>query len=101
MDVSSLVLLGALAAGVTGIGLIPSSNSAVWGALGVVIWAVFALGATHVEIFDGGTTYIRTYESIAIVGAALAALNIYIMLFGSVDLFRRAEAEEDMDRGPL
>lgn len=101
MDLTTLVVLAGIGAGSTGIGLAERSNTPVWGAVGAFAWALFALGATYVEIYEAGVVFVRSYEPVALLGAGLVALNIYMVLFGTVALFRRAEAEEDMGRGPL
>jgi len=76
----------------------PQSNDEVWGALGIVVWATFGLGATNVEVMRDSTTYIRSYPGLAVVGAACVVISLIILFYGSLKLFRREEVEEAPDR---
>lgn len=101
MDQTMLVLLGTIGILATAAAAHPRSHSVIWSALGVVVWTVFGLGATNVEIFAEGVTYVRTYESVAFVAAALIIVNIVILIWGSITLLKPKEDESDIDRGPV
>lgn len=94
MDLTTLALLAVIGMALSGLALVPRSNGVVWATVALVVWSVFALGATNVEIFDAGVTHTRTYGSVALVGGVLALLNLYMMLLGTVDLFAPSDEDE-------
>lgn len=101
MDQTTLAILAVLGMAATGVALRERSNEVVWGALGIVIWAVFGLGATNVEIFAQSTTYTRSYGSVAFVAVALVLVNIVITVWGSMTLIKPKEDESEVHRGPV
>ncbi len=49
-------------------------------AFGVVIWGLWAMGATNVETFVETTTYVRNYQSLFVIGLVAAVMHGLFLL---------------------
>lgn len=96
MDTTTLALVAGIAFATTGAALHARTNEVVWGAISAFAWSVMALGATNVEIFEGGSVYTRSYPAVAFVGIGFIVLNVVIVVFGTAYLLdpRDSPAEQ-------
>lgn len=86
MDTITLALVAGIAFATTVAALLPRTNEVVWGAISSLAWVVMGLGATNVEIFEGGSVYTRSYPAVAFIGAAFIVLNVVVVVFGTAYL---------------
>lgn len=69
-----------------------------FGLLGMLSWALFALQSLHVEVLAGGKTdpVSYSYAAVCVWGLALAVANLYVVLNGPIaiiDQRDRADSE--------
>lgn len=105
MDQLTWLFLGSLAVATTAATLFTDVEDIVGGMLGTLLWSLWALGATNVELVratdTGLVTQTQTYPALALVGGGLAALSVLILLAGSTTLLdpRGADLIDPPDRG--
>lgn len=104
MDQLTWLFLGAFAVATTAATLFTDVEDIVGGMLGAVLWSLWALGATNVELVratdTGLVTQTESYPALALLGAGLAAVLVLILLTGATTLLdpRGADLIESSER---
>jgi len=105
MDQLTWLFLGAFAVATTGATLFTDVEDIVGGMCGAVLWSLWALGATNVELVRATDTEIVTqtqsYPALALLGAGLAAVSVLLLLTGATTLLdpRGADLVDAPERG--
>jgi len=105
MDQLTWLFLGTVALAVTGATLFTDVEDIVGGMCGAVLWSLWALSATNVELVrasdTGIVTQTQTYPALALLGAGLAAVSVLILLTGATTLLdpRGADLLDSPERG--
>lgn len=100
MDTITLAIVAGIAFATTGAALLPRTNEVVWGAISALSWTVMALGATNVEIFEGGNVYTRAYPAVAFIGIGFIVLNVVIVVFGTAYLLDPRDTDTTGEQRP-
>lgn len=103
MNQLTWLFIGVMALFATGVTFRSRVDDVLAGIIGVLVWAYWSLGATNVEIVrDGHDVIVESYPGLALFGAAMIALHIFVLLFGTGKLMdvRGERMVEDVQKRP-
>lgn len=84
MEQAVWFMLTVLACAATGATLFSEADDILFGFIGAVLWGFWAWSATHIEIITACCRHVESYTGLAWIGAGIAALNLLMMLAGSI-----------------
>lgn len=83
MEQMTWIFLGCIATAITAATLFTSVEDILGGLVGMLAWALWALGATNLEYRREAVTYADSQMGLAFFGAGMAAVCLIIMLVGA------------------